>query len=62
MEPSSVASEPGAASTNRAAEAMYIDTESEQSTLSQAESEDKKLYTNTNLRGNMSTHDSSEMQ
>jgi hypothetical protein len=40
-ETSGVASEPGVASTSRAAQAMDVDTHSEQSTQSQTESEDK---------------------
>jgi hypothetical protein len=60
VETSDVASEPGVVSTSRAAQAMDIDTDSEQSTHRQMESEDKTPYTS--QRGNMGPHESSELQ
>jgi hypothetical protein len=53
-ETSGVAREPGVASTSRAAQAMDIDTNSEQSTQSRTESEDKTP--DTSQRGILFTH------
>jgi hypothetical protein len=55
-----VASEPGVASTSRAAQAMGIYTDSEQSTQSQTESEYKTP--DTCQGGNIGPHESSELQ
>jgi hypothetical protein len=57
---SGVANEPGVASTSRAAQAMDIDTDSELSTQSTTESEDKTP--DTSQLGNMGPHENSELQ
>jgi hypothetical protein len=60
VETSGVASEPGVMSTSRVAQAMDIDTDSEQSNQIQMESEDKTP--DMNQRGNIGPHESSELQ
>jgi hypothetical protein len=55
-----VASKPGVTSTSRAAQAINIDMDSEQSTQSQMESEDKTP--DTSQWGNTGPHVSSELQ
>jgi hypothetical protein len=57
---SDVASEPGVASISRAAQAMDIDTDSEQSTQIQTENEDETP--DTSQRGYVGHHESSELQ
>jgi hypothetical protein len=59
-ETSGVASEPGVASTSGVAHAIDMDTDSEQSTHSQTESEDKTP--DSNQRGNLDLCKSSELQ